>query len=171
MSNFGQATIAFVQDHTGWATPIVFVLAFCESFAFISLIVPATIILFAVGGTIGASGIEFGATWLAAALGAVAGDWLAYYLALRFRGKITHSWPLARNPALVARSVVFFKRWGMLAVIVGRFFGPLRAAVPIAAGLCGMPWLKFQIANVVSAVIWAAGILAPGAVGMRWLMG
>jgi membrane protein DedA with SNARE-associated domain len=53
----------------------------------------------------------------------------------------------------VARGVVFFKRWGMLAVIVGRFFRPLRAAVPIPAGLCGMPWLKFQIANVVSAVI------------------
>jgi membrane protein DedA with SNARE-associated domain len=66
---------------------------------------------------------------------------------------------------------VFFKRWGVLAVIVGRFFGPLRAAVPITAGLYGMPWLKFQIANVVSAIIWATGILAPGAVGMRWLMG
>ena len=66
---------------------------------------------------------------------------------------------------------MFFKRWGVLAVIVGRFFGPLRAAVPITAGLCGMPWLKFQIANVVSAIIWATGILAPGAVGMRWLMG
>src|SRR3974377_1203465 len=73
MSNFGQATIAFVQDHSGWATPIVFVLAFCESFAFISLIVPATIILFAVGGLIGASGKQCGATWLAAALRGAAG--------------------------------------------------------------------------------------------------
>ncbi len=34
-----------------------------------------------------------------------------------------------------------------------------------------MSWLKFQIANVASAIIWATGILAPGAIGMRWLMG
>src|SRR3974390_2747974 len=114
MSNFGQATIAFVQDHTGWATPIVFVLAFCESFAFISLIVPATIILFAVGGMIGANGIEFGATWLAGAFGAGAGGSRGGFLAPSFWGKITHLWPLARNPALVARGVVFFKRWGIL---------------------------------------------------------
>jgi membrane protein DedA with SNARE-associated domain len=171
MRDLGEATIAFVQSHSGWAAPIVFVLAFCESFAFISLIVPATVILFGVGGMVGASKIEFGAIWIAAALGAVAGDWLAYDLALRFKGMIAHWWPLARDPGLLIRGAVFFKRWGMLAVIVGRFFGPLRAAVPITAGLCGMSWLKFQIANVVSAIIWAAGILAPGAIGMRWLLG
>jgi membrane protein DedA with SNARE-associated domain len=137
MSNLAQATIAFVQDHSGWAPPIVFVLAFCASFAFISLVVPATVILFAVGGMIGASGIELGATACRGSRRGRGCDWLAYDLALRFRGKITHSWLLARDPALLARGVVFFKRWGMLAVIVGRFFGPLRAAVPIVAGLCG----------------------------------
>jgi hypothetical protein len=42
MSDFGQAIIMFVQSHSPWAAPIVFVLAFCESFAFVSLIVPAT---------------------------------------------------------------------------------------------------------------------------------
>src|SRR3974377_881341 len=100
MSNLWPETIGFVQEHSGWAMPIVFVLAFCESFAFISLIVPATVILLGVGGIIGATRMEFGAIWLAAALGAVAGDWLAYDLALRFRGKITHVWPLTRDPAL-----------------------------------------------------------------------
>jgi membrane protein DedA with SNARE-associated domain len=34
-----------------------------------------------------------------------------------------------------------------------------------------MPRLKFQLANFGSAVIWAAGILAPGALGMGWLLG
>ena len=65
----------------------------------------------------------------------------------------------------------FFDRWGLIAVFCGRFFGPLRAIVPIAAGLHAMPWLKFQIANLASAVLWATGILSPGFVGMRWLMG
>jgi membrane protein DedA with SNARE-associated domain len=66
--------------------------------------------------------------------------------------------------------VAFFKKWGMLAVFVGRFFGPFRAVVPLIAGLNAMPWLNFQIANVASAAVWAAGILLPGFIGVRWLM-
>jgi membrane protein DedA with SNARE-associated domain len=171
MSGLTQSTIAFIQDHRGWGAPIVFGLAFCESFAFISLIVPATGILFGLGGLIAAAGIEFWSIWLAAALGAVAGDWLAYDLAFRFKDRIIQAWPLSRHPALVARGVGFFHRWGVIAVFCGRFFGPLRAIVPIAAGLHAMPWLKFQVANLASAVLWATGILTPGFVGVRWLMG
>jgi membrane protein DedA with SNARE-associated domain len=171
MSGLGHATIAFVQSHSGWAAPIVLILAFCESFAFVSLIVPATVILFGVGGLIGASGIKFWPIWLAAAAGAIGGDWLAYALAFRFKENIAAIWPLSRDPKLLARGVAFFRRWGILAVFVGRFFGPLRAAVPLAAGVCAMPWLKFQCANVASALIWAAGILAPGTIGMRRLLG
>jgi membrane protein DedA with SNARE-associated domain len=83
MSNFTEATIAFVQQHKEWGAPVVLLLAFCESFAFISLVVPATAILLAVGGVIAASGLDFWPIWLAAALGAAAGDWLAYDLAFR----------------------------------------------------------------------------------------
>jgi membrane protein DedA with SNARE-associated domain len=42
--------------------------------------------------------------------------------------------------------------------------------VPLIAGLNAMPWLNFQIANVASAAVWAAGILLPGFIGVRWLM-
>jgi membrane protein DedA with SNARE-associated domain len=170
MSGLTQSTIAFIQDHRAWGAPIVFGLAFCESFAFISLIVPATGILLGVGGLIEAAGIEFWSIWVAAAFGAIAGDWLAYDLAFRFKERIIQMWPLSRRPALVARGVGFFQHWGMIAVFCGRFFGPLRAIAPIAAGLHAMPWWKFQIANLASAVLWATGILTPGFVGMHWLM-
>jgi membrane protein DedA with SNARE-associated domain len=170
MSGFTQSTIAFIQDHGAWGVPIVFGLAFCESFAFISLMVPATAILFGVGGLMGAAGIDFWSIWTAAALGAIAGDWLAYEFAFRFKERIIQAWPLSRHATLVARGVEFFHRWGMIAVFCGRFFGPLRAIVPIAAGLHAMPWWKFQIANLASALVWASGILTPSFLGMRWLM-
>lgn len=171
MDDVVRSTIAFVHDHRAWGVPIVFALAFCESFAFVSLLVPATGILLGIGGLIAATELRFWPMWLAAALGAVAGDWLAYWLAFHFKDRVLQMWPLAGRPELVARSEAFFKKWGMLAVFVGRFFGPLRAVVPLVAGLNAMPWLKFQIANVASAVVWAAGILLPGFVGATWLMG
>jgi membrane protein DedA with SNARE-associated domain len=170
MDQLVQSTIAFVDRHQAWAVPIVFVLAFCESFAFVSLLVPATGILLGVGGLIAAAELGFWPTWVAAALGAIAGDWLAYWLAFHFKDRVLRMWPLGGHPDLVARGAAFFTTWGMPAVFVGRFFGPLRAVVPLIAGLNAMPWLNFQIANVASAALWAAGILLPGFVGVRWLM-
>jgi membrane protein DedA with SNARE-associated domain len=171
MRDLISSTVSFVQEHEGWGVVIVFVLAFCESFAFISLLVPATGILFGVGGLIPAFGIRFWPIWIAAALGAVAGDWLAYDLALRARDRIKRIPLYASNAELVAHGIKFFERWGMIAVFSGRFFGPLRAIVPIVAGLYAMPWIKFQVANIASAVLWATAILTPGFLGVRWLIG
>ena len=54
--------------------------------------------------------------------------------------------------------------------MIGRFSGPLRASVPIVAGIIEMPWLKFQIANWGSAFLWAFVLLSPGTFGMQWWM-
>jgi membrane protein DedA with SNARE-associated domain len=171
MTGFIQATIAFVQNHRDWAAPIVFLLAFCESFAFASLLVPATTILLGLGGLIGAAGLNFWPLWTAAALGAIAGDWLAFDLTLLFKDRVLALRPFAGRPDLVARGVAFFERWGVIAVFAGRFFGPLRAVVPIIAGLNAMPWWRFQLANISSAALWATSILTPGFLAARWLVG
>lgn len=169
MNELAQQVIASVQTHHSWAAAIIFALAFCESFAFISVFLPTASILVGVGMLIGASGLAFWPVWLAAILGAFAAHWLAYDIAFRFKAQIARLWPLSRNPAVLARGVKFFRRWGLVAVFLGRFFGPLRAVMPLAAGLCEMPWVRFQIANLASAILWTAGMLAPGVFGMRWL--
>ena len=171
MSELVRQTVAFVQDHQGWAAPLLFALAFCESFAFIAVWVPFVSILLAVGAVIGASGLPLWPAWLGAVLGAFAAQWLAYEMAFRLKGRVMRLWPLSRNTALVARGVAFFRRRGLPAVFVGRFFGPLRAVTPFAAGLCEMPRLRFQIANMASAVVWSAGMLAPGVLGVQWVLG
>jgi membrane protein DedA with SNARE-associated domain len=169
--DLGQSVIDAVRERESWAAPIVFVLAFFESFAFVSLIVPATVVLFGIGGLIGAATVGFWLPYLAAVAGAFMGDWLAYELALRYGSRVAAMWPLSRDPALLGRAFVLFEDWGVAFVFIGRFFGPLRAAVPLVAGFVAMPRIKFQVANLASALVWAAGILAPGAVGMRWIFG
>ena len=152
-------------------TLLVLVLAFLESFAFISLLVPATLILLGIGAMIGAAGLSFPPIFAAAAIGAFLGDWAAFEIALWLGPRVSTIWPISRNPQLLERASLWFARWGMAAIFFGRFVGPLRAAVPLVAGIVAMPRAKFQIANVASAVVWAAGILAPGAFGLRRLLG
>jgi hypothetical protein len=58
-TQLGDAAIEFVRTHEIWAAPTVFGLAFLESFAFLSLLVPATVILFGISGILGAASVEF----------------------------------------------------------------------------------------------------------------
>jgi membrane protein DedA with SNARE-associated domain len=67
----------------------------------------------------------------------------------------------------VARARLFFYRYGFFAVLLGRFLGPMRSTVPTVAGVMGMPELRFQAANVLSAIVWVPGLLAPGFLAAR----
>ncbi|MDE2332983.1 MAG: DedA family protein [Rhodospirillales bacterium] len=170
MAEASRVVLAWLQQHEAWAPAVVFALAFGESLALISLLLPATFILLGASGLIGAAGLAFWPVWVAAVAGAVLGDAVSYWLAVYFQDAVGRAWPLSRHPDLLARGHVFFRRWGVGSVFLGRFFGPLRSAVPLVAGLCGMPQLPFQLANLASALAWATLMLAPGVFGVRWLL-
>lgn len=165
LEQFGQQVIEFVRVHESWAAPIVFALAFAESLAFLSLVLPSWAALVGIGAMIRAGGIDFVPLWISGALGAALGDWLSYWIGARFKGSITGTWPFSQHPHLLARGEALIKNWGVLAIVVGRFSGPLRASVPIVAGILSMPYWPFQLANFSSAFLWAAVLLKLGDVG------
>lgn len=172
MEGYAHDLIAFVRLHQAWAAPLVLVLAFGESLAFISLLVPAWGVLVAIGAMLGPGGIDFWPVWVAGAVGAALGDWLSYWIGFTFKDRVATVWPLSRYPDLLPRGAAFVERWGIPGIFIGRFFGPLRASVPLAAGIFEMPYWHFQIANFVSAFIWSAVLLVFGDVVSRlieWL--
>jgi membrane protein DedA with SNARE-associated domain len=164
--------IGLVKNYPNWTAAIVFMLAFGESLAFVSLVFTFWAILFlGIGPLLGASGtLNFWMIASAAAIGAALGDWLSYWLGYHYHDRIQHMWPLKNHPHLIERGKMFFKRWGAWAIVIARFLGPLRASVPIVAGIGEMPWFTFQIANWASAFVWAVGLLALGKYGMEWLI-
>ena len=152
----------FVRDHQVWAAPIVLVLAFGESLAFISLLIPAWGALVAIGALIGASGISFWPLCIAGGIGAALGDWVSYWFGYKYKDHVAQMWPLSRYPDLLPRGEAFVRKWGVPSIFIGRFFGPLRASVPLAAGIFEMPYWRFQFANFTSALVWAAALLLFG---------
>jgi len=162
MEDFAHAVANFVREHQAWAAPIVLVLAFAESLAFISLLVPAWGALVAIGALIGASGISFWPVWLAGGIGAALGDWLSYWFGYRYKEHVAQIWPLSRYPDILPRGEAFVRDWGVPSIFIGRFFGPLRASVPLAAGIFEMSYWPVQIANFLSALLWSAVLLLFG---------
>ena len=152
----------FVRDHQAWAAPVVFVLCFAESLAFVSLILPAWGALVVIGTMIQAGGLNFWPIWIAGSIGAGLGDWLSYWIGDKLKHTVQNIWPLSRHPQLISKGETFIKKWGALGIFIGRFSGPLRASVPLVAGIFEMPFWRFQIANFTSAFLWAAVLLLIG---------
>ena len=159
---YGHVIFEFVRVHQVWAAPVVFALAFGESLAFISLFLPAWAALLGIGTIIMAGGLDFWSIWVAASIGAALGDWVSYWIGQKLEHTVQHIWPLSRHPELIPKGEAFVKKWGALAIFIGRFFGPLRASVPLVAGIFEMPFWRFQIANFTSAFVWAAMLLTLG---------
>ena len=169
---YALVVVEFVRANQAWAAPVVFALAFGESLAFISLILPAWAALVGIGAIMLSSGLNFWPIWIAASMGAALGDWLSYWIGLKLENAVYHMWPLSRHPDLIPKGEAFIKRWGALGIFIGRFSGPLRATVPLVAGIFAMPFWRFQFANFTSAFLWAAVLLSLGDVTtkiIKWL--
>ncbi|MCX2697726.1 MULTISPECIES: DedA family protein [Ochrobactrum] len=162
ISDLGQ----FISDHRVWAGPIVGVIAFGESLAIIGMFIPATPIMLAIGGLVGAGIVEPWPIIIGAIIGAVIGDIVSYFLGWWLGRSVIHKWPLNKHRSGVARARLLFRRYGFSAVFLGRFFGPVRCTVPMVAGMMSMDQKRFQTANVLSAMVWAPLMFLPG-----WLAG
>lgn len=155
------------QTHPYWVFPIALVIAFSESFVGLSFIVPGTILLVTLGGVIGATHISLFPAWLGAVFGSILGDWICWWLGFHYHHQIVHSWVFRRFEDQIEKALHLFHKWGAWAIFIGRFMGPLRATVPLVAGMSELEFWPFMIANGVSALIWAYVLLAPGAAILR----
>ena len=162
MEHLVQPTLDFIAAHSSWAVAVMFVTSFGESFAFVSLLFPGTSLLIAAGALMAAGSLPYMPIVLGAVTGAVLGDTVSYWIGRRFGGGIARVWPFTRNPELLPSGIWFFARHGGKSVFIGRFFGPMRAVIPLAAGVMRMPRDRFWFANVTSAIVWAPMLLFVG---------
>lgn len=151
--------VEFMRIHQEWAIPIVFIVAFCECVAILSWLVPATVFFTAFGAVAGASGLALAPLALAASLGAGTGFLVSYWAGLLLGPRVHDYWPFRNNPQMLQRGHEFFEKWGVASILIGHFFGPLRAVIAIVAGIVRMPALQFHIANWLASFAWGFALL------------
>lgn len=138
---------------------IVFLLVLGESTAFVGFFVPGSIVTVIAGGLASQGIYDFWTLSIVAILAALIGNTASYEL-----GRQGTAFLKAR-PRLwkhVEKGQIFFEKHGKKSVFIGHFLGPVRHAVPVAAGASGMRRLPFQLANVPGAILWALTHLAVG---------
>jgi len=147
------------QHHAWW---VIFLIAFIESMVILGILVPGLPFMLMLGSLI-ATGIL--SPWLVifwCIAGAIVGDGLSFWIGQRYKYHVLELWPLNKHPEWITQGEVFFEKWGGVSILIGRFFGPLRATVPVLAGILGMHRARFTAWNAASAMIWAPAYLAPG---------
>jgi membrane protein DedA with SNARE-associated domain len=162
MEHLVQPTLDFITAHSGWAFPVMFITSFGESFAFLGLLFPGTSILIVAGTLMSAGSLPYWPVLAGAIIGAVLGDSVSFWLGRRYGGELGRVWPFTRNPDLLPNGMRFFAKHGGKSVFIGRFFGPVRAVIPLAAGVLRMPRGLFWLANVTSAIVWAPMLVFAG---------
>jgi len=162
MQSITESILQTIQHNSEWAWAFVFLIAFVESLAIFGIFMPGWVLLVGVGTMIGADILEFLPIVTAAYIGAVLGEYLSFHVGYHYHEKIVH-WPIvAKRQHLIDRSKAFFEKHGAAGVFFGRFIGPVRAVIPLIAGISEMPKKTFLWVNLTSGVCWAPLYLIPG---------
>lgn len=102
--------------------------------------------------------MEIGGIVAAAALGAIIGDNLGYWIGRRFGVGFLerHGARFGLGPEKFRLSQYLFYKWGGAVVFFGRFITLLRILAALLAGANRLPLKQFMIYNAAGGVVWAS---------------
>jgi len=98
--------------------------------------------------------------FLGATAGADVGYWLGYRGGRPFVERFGSAFRI--RPEHIARSEIFFARYGDRAVLAARFVLGLRTWGSLLAGMARMPFWRFQLFSAIGGLIWAGVIGTAG---------
>lgn len=154
--------VAWLATHPAYGYLIAFLVAFAESLPIVGTIIPGSITMTAVGTLIGSGILPPWVTIFSATIGALVGDSVGFFLGTHYKQRIEKIWPFKKYIRLLGKGKKFVKKHGGKSIIIGRFFGPVRSAVPLIAGLLHLKTWRFFMAAIPSALLWALVYFTPG---------
>jgi membrane protein DedA with SNARE-associated domain len=155
--------VHFVTSHRTWAPFALGMIALADTLAATTLFIPSTAVFIAIGAMIGKGAFPLSEMATGAFVGYFVGDTLCYWIGRAFGSRASNIWLFRSQKKLLERGTVFFRKYGWLGVFAGRFTGPLRAVIPVSAGIMGMGHIRFQTASITSALTYILGLFAVGA--------
>jgi undecaprenyl-diphosphatase len=145
-----------------WLGLAIFLIAWLECLAIAGILVPGTLLLFAVAVLAGNGALTLGQTLALAYAGGLLGDLLSYATGRYFHQDIRRLPGLRHHPEWMLGAEFYFQRYGIASLLVGRYIGPLRPMLPMIAGMLNMPFGRFVLVSLLASAGWAVAYLLPG---------
>jgi membrane protein DedA with SNARE-associated domain/membrane-associated phospholipid phosphatase len=153
---------SWLAANPSWLSVAIFLIAFTECLAIAGIIVPGTVVLFAVAALAGSGILPLGEVLLLGFVGGLLGDAVSYFVGRRFHQNIRNLPGLRTHPEWIGSAETYFHRYGIASLLVGRFIGPLRPMLPMVAGMFDMPFPRFAAVSVLATAGWTVAYLLPG---------
>ncbi len=135
---------------------------FLESLAFVGLMLPGTVMMASLGALVGIRQIGLYPAWAAGIIGCLLGDWISYGIGWKFQGPLHRRKYLQKYKDLLDKTEHALHQHSIFTILVGRFVGPTRPLIPLAAGMLELPVRKFLPPNLISCLLWPLFYLLPG---------
>lgn len=130
--------------------------------------IPSEVIMTVAGVSAARGNMNLGGTIVAGTAGAMLGNWMWYWLAIKF-GEVRmrrfidrYSRWLTLDWAEIERGQALFRKHGSIIVLVARMLPTLRSLISIPAGLFGMSLARFLIFSTIGTAGWTAALAGGG---------
>jgi membrane protein DedA with SNARE-associated domain len=130
--------------------------------------IPSEVIMTVAGVSAARGNMTLGGVVASGTAGAMLGNWLWYWLAIKFGEKRLHifidkysRW-LTLDWQEVERGEALFKKHGSIIVLVARMLPTFRSLISIPAGLFGMPLRRFLVFSTIGTAGWSAALAGAG---------
>ena len=140
---------------------LLFLIIFCETALVVMPFLPGDSLLFSAGTFCVMGALQLWVLLVLLVLAAITGNTVNYWLGSAFGHKVLSRHQRWFNPAALAKTHAFYEHGGKT-IILARFTPIVRSFAPFIAGMSDMSSVKFQIYNVVGALLWVAGLLIAG---------
>ncbi|MFQ5688613.1 MAG: DedA family protein, partial [Candidatus Scalindua sp.] len=140
---------------------VVLLVAFFESIAFIGIAIPGSTFVIFIGFISSGGFLDLGDVVWFAAIGAIIGDTLSYYLGSNVDRFFKKDNKIFKSKYL-EKGKTFFGKYGGRSIFLGRFIGPIRPIIPFVAGMFKMKIRNFFLWDIFSSFAWATAFLLIG---------
>ena len=138
-------------------------IVFIETGLLIGFFLPGDSILFSAGLVAAAHGnINIVILITAIFLAAFFGDQVGFVIGRVVGRPYLDKKESPRMKRMIAKSEVFYEKYGWWAVVIARYFPWIRTFVPPIAGAAKMNYYKFLSSNALGALLWGVGITLAG---------
>jgi membrane-associated protein len=159
--------VAIVEQNVVLVYVTLFLIFFSETGLVFMAFLPGDSLLFVAGAVSAlpqaqAKGLNVYLLMAIIAVGAVLGNTLNYFIGAWLGKKVYDGTIRWIDQGALRRTHDFYERHGGKTVMISRFVPVVRSFAPLVAGASGMDIRKFQIYNVLGALIWVVSLVYGG---------